>query len=84
MIETNSYKVYYEILNSGNNALEEHHIYVGAGSHSDAETSVKNFVKKYISLRTTYLGSLHEKRGRRSTMETIPLAESTYKRTNHK
>ncbi len=40
-----SYKAYYEILNSRNNSYEEHHMYLGAHSHSDAETRVRNLVK---------------------------------------
>ncbi|MDP3698660.1 MAG: hypothetical protein Q8R47_03665 [Nanoarchaeota archaeon] len=40
-----SYKAYYEILNSRNNSYEEHHMYLGAHSHSDAETRVRDFIK---------------------------------------
>ncbi|MEK6939688.1 MAG: hypothetical protein AABX31_03080 [Nanoarchaeota archaeon] len=40
-----SYKVYYEILNPRNNSLEENHMYLGAGSHSEVERRVKDMVK---------------------------------------
>lgn len=40
-----SYKVYYEILNPNIKLYEEHHMYVGAHSHSEAETMAKGLVK---------------------------------------